>query len=210
MNLDTVIHQIRTMVPAFGGRVGGAVDYFRARDQGWMDLDAGPAAYVIPLGDLPSEQRDQTDYYQTFTERVAIVVVLSNAAAVAAGDRRGQAASQQFDPLKWGLFRALLNWRPNSSIDNPGVVTDAMPGADRAARGLYYLQGVALEPDLARSFFQFDFGLDVTVAGDDAWFLGADPLEGVDIFIVDDFYVGEPVGEALETILAGERIDLQA
>lgn len=206
MNLDIVIGQLRTMVPAFGGRVGGALDYFRAKDQGFL---ASPSAYVIPLGDMAAETRDETDYHQGFTERVAVVVVLSNVDAVAVGDRRSQAASQQFDPLKWALFRALLKWNPNSIQENPGIITDGTPGADHSGRGLYYVSGDPLEPDLARSFYQFNFGLDVEITTDDVWQPGADPLDGVDIWIVDDVYVGEQVGDPLERVVAGEKINLQ-
>lgn len=183
MNLDVVVAQLRALVPDFGGRVGGAIDYFRAKDQGWLD---SPAAYVIPLGDEAEATRDQTDYYQLFTERLSVVVVLDNAGAVASGDRRGQAASRQFDPFKWALFKALLNWNPNSIQENPGVITSDTPGANHSGRGLYYVESMPTEgPDgsLARSLFRFDFALDVTIGGDDVWQPTGVPLTEVDITI---------------------------
>lgn len=198
MNLDAVIQQLREMVPVFGGRIGGAVDYFRAKDQGWLD---SPAAYVVPLGDEVRVEHDETPYHQTFLDRVAVIVVLTNAEAVAKGDRRGQAASRQFDPLKWALFRALLNWDPGQTID---VAT----GDKHQSQGMFYIAGDPLEPDMARSFYQFTFALEVQITDQDVWQPGADPLEGIDIWIVDELMVGETPGRPLRDILAGERIDL--
>lgn len=206
MNLSVVIQQIRTLVPVFGDRVGGAVDYFRARDQGFLDP---PAAYVVPLNDVAEPFRDETDYHQSFTERIAVIVVVANADAVAAGDRRAQTAAGQFDALKWALFKALLKWRPNSVGEN-SAITATTPGADHSGRGLYYVGAAPLEPSLALSFFQFEFALDVEITTDDVWQPEAGPLEGVDIFVIDPFRVEEPVGEPLRTVVAGELIDLQA
>lgn len=163
-----------------------------------------PAAYVMPLDDMPDDAvRDATDYHQHFTERVAVVVTLSNVAAVEARDRRGQLASQQFDPIKWALFKALVHWNPNSSRENPDFITASTPGADHADRGLYYLGGSPMDSSqlhLALSYFQFVFGLDVEITSCDVWQPGAGPLEGVDIRIVDPRDRGH--------ILAGENIDL--
>jgi len=204
MNLDAVIQQIRTYVPLFEGRVSGAYDYFRAKDQTWLKT---PAAFVVPLGDEVRVEHDETGWHQDFTDRIAVIVILDNQQAVSEqADRRFQSASRQFDPIKWLLFRALINWDPGQTID---VATPDQPEGDKhQSQGLFYIAGDPLEPDKARSFFQFTFGLEVQITDADVWRPGADPLEGIDVYIIDEFVVGEAVGRPLRDVLAAEKIDL--
>jgi hypothetical protein len=184
MNLDHVITQLRT-VSVFNGNVAGAAEYERGvKDQTWLPP---PAAYVIPLDDEPGENLGLTDSQQVSVERVGVIVVFSNAAAVAQGDRRGQAASSLFEPTKWAIFKALINWRPNSSVENPALVNPTDPGADHSARGLYYAGGRLVGFDLARLFYQWDFALEVTITDDDGW-----QATGVALQEADFRIVGEP------------------
>jgi hypothetical protein len=183
MNLDALITQLKT-VTIFNGNVAGAAEYEKGvQDQAWLNL---PAAYVIPLDDEPGENLDLSDSQQISVERIGVIVVFSNADAVALGDRRGQAASSLFEPTKWAIFKALINWRPDSSVENPTVISATDPGADHAARGLYYAGGRLIGFDLARLFYQWDFALEVTITDDDGWKATGVPLNEADFRITGE------------------------
>ncbi len=183
------------MLPSFAERVAGGLTPYRVLDQAWMQL---PAIYVTPMEDESEADRDMTGYQQLFTERLAVLVVFGNAEAVSAGDRRGQAAADLIDGVKWGLFKALLHWNPNSVSENPdyadfreaGVTNDIVPyGHAGSTPGFYYVGMRPLEfPEarLDRSVIQFTFALDRTITEHDVWKPGADPLEGIDLYIVSD------------------------
>lgn len=208
MNLDVVISRLRALAPMFNGNVAGAAEYEQGvQNQVWLPL---PAAYVIPLDDEIVEPNDQlTGIYQVTTERIGVIAVFSNAAAVAQGDRRGQTVSDLFNPIKWQLFSALINWRPNSSMENPGLVNPGDPGADHSPKGMAYSGGKLLGFDLARLFYQWDFALEIQITdADGTW----PPLnnEFLELWLawIRRFRAGDPAGRPLDQVLTGEDIKL--
>lgn len=208
MNLDVVILRIKAMCPAFNGNVAGAAEYNSGvEDQAWLPT---PAAYVIPLDDDAAENTDLQGLDQVTTERIGVIVMFSNAAGVTAGDRRGQTTSEQFNPIKWQLRRALLNWRPNSSVENPGLVLPTDPGADHSARGFYASTGHLLEFDLARLFYQWEFLLDVKISdADGTWPPVTGQFEQMWLAAVKDFMAGRGrPGQQLQEVLGGEIVSL--
>lgn len=105
MKLSPLIQAIRTWCPYFEQSVGGAAEYGAALEGGKLPL---PAAYVIPGEDTTGEQRSQTDYWQSLTDRFSVVVLFPNV------DERGQQAScDQLDTVRQELWRALLGWAPD-------------------------------------------------------------------------------------------------
>lgn len=208
MNLDVVISRLKALVPMFNGNVAGAAEYeLGVHNQAWLPL---PAAYVVPLDDEAHENTNMSGIQQTTIERIGVIVVFSNAAAVAAGDRRGQTATDLYNPTRWQLFTALLNWRANSSDDNPGLILPTDPGADHSYRGMFFSGGKILGFDLARLTYQWDFGLEVLLTdADGSWPPLPNTLNEVWIAWIKEFLVGRSeVGKQLETVLATEDIQL--
>jgi hypothetical protein len=208
MNLDVVILRLKGLCPLLNGNVAGAAEYQQGvRDEAWL---TPPAAYVIPLDDEAEDNLDLQGLDQFVTERVGVVVMFSNAAGVAAGDRRGQTASELFNPIKWQLYSAMLNWRPNSSAENPGLVLPTDPGANHSAKGFAYVGGHLLDADLSRLFYEWDFGLRVQLSdADGSWPPLTANLEDLWIGVIKLFRTGRSfVGQPLEQLLAAADISL--
>ncbi|HVB67976.1 MAG TPA: hypothetical protein VNE67_08995 [Acetobacteraceae bacterium] len=183
MNIDGVIGQLKSLVPTFGGNVAGAAAYAKAvEDQVWLPQ---PAAYVIPLDESAEPNQEEVGLYQLVTERIGVIVDLDNSA-----DRRGQTTAAQLLALRYAVYAALLNWRPDWDQTNPTT--------NREARGLYYAGGRLLDFDRARFFYQFEFALDTTITDADGWQLAGPPL--TDAFIT----VTDPVGG--ETLATGDAV----
>ena len=172
MNIDVVAAQIRTLAPVFNGNVAGAAAYANGvADQVWLPL---PAAYVIP-GDQDTNDNDiGNGLDQLVRERIAVIVVLETLNAGGApdfADRRAQAAAASIDTLKYAIFRAILNWRPDWDPNNQNV--------NREARGIYF-SGASYPADgafdRARFFYQFTFTLDTLITDADGWLLYGDPV----------------------------------
>ncbi len=171
MNYDVVIHQLRTLVPEFGDNVAGAAAYARGVDsQVWLQT---PAAYVVPFEGDTSPNDEATGLVQTRTERIAVIVQFDNSE-----DRRGQSVTEQYQATMYAVFRAILNWRPNSSVDNPGLVKPG-PGNDVSAKGMYLVSESLVEFDRARLFYQFVFGLDSMITDADGWQPPGVPLRAI-------------------------------
>jgi hypothetical protein len=180
VNIDLVIAQLRThpATSAYAGNIAGAAQYERAvQDQTWMAL---PSIYVIPLETEAGEVKSQTGYWQTNTERIGVIVVLDNSVPTSSGDRRGQTVIATVDQVQKSINAAILNWRPDSSSDNPGAPGNPS-GADsvyqdQESRGLFF-GGASLRGwDLARLFWEIDYGLDVTLSAADCWQPATQPL----------------------------------
>lgn len=165
MNIDALVAQLRTYATIFNGNVAGAAGYASGvSDQTWLPL---PAAYVIPAEEDAEPNDSMTGTYQIVRERVSVIVVfptLSAGGSVDLTDRRGQAAAAQLRSIRASIFKALLNWQP----DPDGIdTTEQIEG-----RGIYYLGGRFPNEgafDRARFFYQFTFGLDITITDDDGW-----------------------------------------
>ena len=163
MNIDAVIQQLKTYAPIFGERVAGIAEYELAKDQIWLQT---PAAYVMPLDDEATPNRNLTGLNQVVTETVAVIVDLDNSA-----DRRGQAASTDaLLPVRTAVFAAILNWRPDS---------------ENAARGFAYARGGLIASDRARLRWQFDFAIENIITSDDGFQLPSAPLTDIVGTIVD-------------------------
>lgn len=172
MNIDTVIAQIRALCPIFANNVAGAANYASGvRDQVWLPL---PAAYVLHLPEEAEENTSANGLWQIIHERIAVIAVLDTmniGGTLDIADRRGQACAAYLDTVRAGLFRAILNWRPDFDPANPAT--------NREARGIYYV-GAEFPADgafdRARFFYQFTFGLDTLVTEIDGWQLPYAPL----------------------------------
>jgi hypothetical protein len=207
LNLDIVILRLKALCPLFGGNVAGAAEYQQGvKDEAWLPP---PAAYVIPLDDEAGENRDLQGVDQWITERIGVAVMLSNVAGVAVGDRRGQTASVLFNQIKYQLYGAMLNWRPNSSIENSGLVLPIDPGADHSAKGFAYAGGRLLDIDLARVFYQWDFSLEVQITDADGTWPPVANLQDLWIGVIKLFKAGHSfVGQPLEQLLAAIDLSL--
>lgn len=167
MNLVAIIQQLRLHCPALSGNVAGAAEFHAAvEDEAYLPL---PAAYVIPLDDDDGPNENQTGLFQRGTERFGVIVVFDNATDLV-NDRRGQAATSNYGPMKLALRAALLNWIP------PPIPGDVV----RSARGLYAAGGELVSADRARLFYQWVFALDVQFTGADGFQATFDSLEQVD------------------------------
>lgn len=174
MNIALVIAQIKAVSTLFKGNVAGAAEYEKSvADQTWLPL---PAAYVIPLDMDAGENKSLNGVYQICTERIGIIVAIDNSA-----DRRGQGAVAGVDQVQKAIFSAILNWRPDSTIDNPGSWQATNPQADHETRG-FRSDGAFLRGwDRARLFYEWDFALDVTITDADGWQPTGTPITSVGI-----------------------------
>ncbi|SEC73869.1 phage tail terminator protein [Pseudomonas anguilliseptica] len=142
MNLDNVIERIRATCPSFAQRVAGAAEFAALPQNAKVAL---PAAFVIPMDDRAGEQESMNRYRQSLIDRVAVVMVLDNAA-----DRRGQAAVTTVDNLRRELWRSLLLWPPGPEYD-----------------GLMYEGGQGLLMDGARLYYQLEFAAETELGVED-------------------------------------------
>lgn len=186
-DINTVATQIKALCPIFGNSVAGAAGYANAvEDQVWLPL---PAAYVIQLGQDAEENSSMTGLNQVVRERIGVIVVMETlkvgGAPLDLADRRGQAAAAYIDTIKYALFRAVLNWRPDWDPANPAL--------NREARGFYFVGADSPQEgafDRARFFYQFVFGLDTTITDLDGWQLPSVGLIEVQGTITN----GDPAG----------------
>lgn len=142
MKLDLIIQALRLRCPSFSGRVAGAAEFKTLQESANV---AVPAAFVIPLDDVPGEQVSQTSYRQNLRDGFAVVVALSNVA-----DERGQAAAQTVHSMRAELWKGVLGWQPEPDYD-----------------GIEYDGGQLLTMDRARLWYQFEFYADLEISGGD-------------------------------------------
>ena len=177
MDLDIVIAQLRaapSSLAFFGGRIAGAGAFDKSvDDQAWMAL---PAAYVVPIGITagPQTQKNGTGYWQINKETIGVIAILANDADPR-NDRRGQGAATCIAQVQQAIFKAILNWRPDSTVDNPPAPNGLGGNAgslqqNDESRG-YVFDGLTIldKSDRARLFMQFDFSLEVLVTEFDGW-----------------------------------------
>lgn len=138
MKLLPVVEAIRLRCPSFANRVAGAADFKALPEKANLVV---PAAYVIPLDDVPEPQRSQNGYRQTLRDAFAVVVAISNVA-----DERGQAAINAVHDLRAELWKALLGWQ-----------------IDEAYGPIEYDGGQLLQMDRARLYYQFEFAASVEI-----------------------------------------------
>ena len=162
MNLDLVINQIRVLSPFFNGNVAGAAVFDNGiATEVWLPP---PAAYVMPLDMIVGENLSMTTINQIITDRISVIVEFDNSM-----DRRGQAGVGNLDVALASLLVALYDWRPDSTIDNPGTYQAANPFANKEAKGFRLDGGDYLHSDRARLFYRWNFALDRTISDADGW-----------------------------------------
>jgi hypothetical protein len=170
VNYVTVINQLKRLATVFDGNVAGAAAWAHGvEDQVWLPR---PAAYVVPLDEEASENTSQNGLLQIVTQRFMVIVDFDNTS-----DRRGQTVTNAYEQTRASIDTAILNWRPDSSIDNPGVVSPTDIGADHSSRGLYRGDaGLITDITRARIFYQWTYCLDVLFSQDDGWQQPSVPL----------------------------------
>lgn len=141
MKPSLIIPRIRSQVAALGTRVAGSAAMEGAIDTGRSMVL--PCAFVVSLGDQPSENLELHAVTQQILDRFAVVVCVSNAS-----DERGQAASEQVHNLRAALWTALLGWTPDQTVYGP-ITYEGMP-ADP-------------EIDRARMWAQFNFATEMFI-----------------------------------------------
>lgn len=70
-------------------------------------LSKQPAAYVVPVADMPGPNPFATSVHQQILERFAVVLALGNFK-----DKTGATATQQMEAVKKNVIMALLGWSP--------------------------------------------------------------------------------------------------
>ena len=134
MKISAIIEQLREYLPPlvgqpWGDRVAGAADLQAVQDKARMVI---PALYVVLSEDVA--RVDQGHFHELITERFSIFAVLKN------DDRRGQRPQDLVQDLRTGIFKAILNWQPDSF-----------------AGPVEYVGGQYIAMDGARYFHRFDF-----------------------------------------------------
>jgi hypothetical protein len=134
MKISAIIEQLRQYLPPLAGqpwgdRVAGAAELSAVQDKARLDP---PALYVV-LGE-DTARVDQGHLHELITEKFFIIAVLSNQ------DRRGQRPQDLVQDLRTGIFKAILNWQPDSF-----------------AGPVEYLGSQFINMDAARYFHRFDF-----------------------------------------------------
>ncbi len=169
MNYSFLINQLKLLAPFFNGNVAGAAAYAHGvEDQVWLPL---PAAYVVPLDEDAGDQPGLNSFYQTLTERFQVIVVFDNTV-----DRRGQSVTELYEVARLSIFSAILNWRPDSTQDNPDLVTSLYTPVNRSSKGIYSGGAGLVSFDRARLFYQWTFCLDCQFTAADGWQQPKKPL----------------------------------
>lgn len=134
MKISAIIEQLRTYLPPLAGqpwgdRVAGAAELSAVQDKARLAL---PALYVVLSEE--TARVDQGSFHELITERFSVIAVLANL------DRRGQRPQDLVQDLRTGIFKAILNWQPDSF-----------------AGPVEYVGGQFVNMDAARYFHRFDF-----------------------------------------------------
>jgi hypothetical protein len=170
---STLIAQLRSNAPVFGGRVAGAAEYQR----GLRDYNTSlplPAAYVLlPLAQEAEPNDSFGGLFQIVHVHFGVAVELD-----AQRDRRGQAPMMDLEAI-WAEVNASIL---NLYIDDCHFVP----------KGVYVTGGRFLEGlDRARVFYQFEYGYDWQITDADGVQPIAIPLVSVEL---DGFHSPGAIG----------------
>lgn len=134
MKISPIIEQLRQYLPPlptgpWGDRIAGVADLSAVLDKARLDP---PALYVLLDQDVA--RVDPGHFHEVITERFSIIAVLQN------NDRRGQRPQDLVQDLRTGIFKAILNWEPDSF-----------------AGPIEYVGAQFVNMNAARFFYRFDF-----------------------------------------------------
>ena len=144
MELEPIIQALRTRLPVFGERVGGAVQFKALGEKSALPI---PCAYVIPLDDNASERLAGNTARQEITDGFAVVVVMSNKP-----DEKGQGSALNAHNMRTLLWAALLGWCPSEEYDP-----------------IVYEGGQLMKLDRAEMWFQYEFSATTQITDADGW-----------------------------------------
>ncbi|PQA78688.1 hypothetical protein [Rhodoferax sp. TS-BS-61-7] len=144
MELEPIIEALRTRLPVFGNRVGGAVQFKALGEKSTLQ---SPCAYVIPLDDNASERKAGNTARQEITDGFAVVVVMSNKP-----DEKGQGSALNAHNMRTLLWAALLGWCPSEEYDP-----------------IVYEGGQLMKLDRAEMWFQYEFSAMTEITDADGW-----------------------------------------
>lgn len=144
MELEPIIEALRTRLPVFGNRVGGAVQFKALGEKSALQ---SPCAYVIPLDDNASERKAGNTARQEITDGFAVVVVMSNKP-----DEKGQGSALNVHNMRTLLWAALLGWCPSEEY-----------------YPIVYEGGQLMKLDRAEMWFQYEFSAMTEITDADGW-----------------------------------------
>jgi hypothetical protein len=105
--IDPVVTRLRDTVPALK-LVGGAADFQNAAES---KPKVTPAAFVIPLEEMPSPNSMGNVVIQRVAARIGVVWVVRNVS-----DTKGVQAKDDLDVLRKAGKDALLGWSPSGGF----------------------------------------------------------------------------------------------
>jgi hypothetical protein len=157
-----------------------------------------PAALVLPLEDEVTDNEDLAGggLYQTITQRIGIVVILSNVQGMQDGtvDRTAADLAGQLDGIKRTLFSAILNWRPTSTVENPDEPDKSDWEIGHAARGYRYDGCAPYSYEESRLSYMYRFAIEITITDSDGW-----QAQGVPLYQIDLSTKYAPTGDTVTT-----------
>lgn len=109
--LDEIILRLKALVPAFGGRVEGALQLARLQSQNALP-QVTPAAFVVPAG-LRGGSADTISglFRQSTTETFSVIFVMRSENA------RGGDALDPLSALRGTIIAALAGWDLGDAVD---------------------------------------------------------------------------------------------
>ena len=160
--MGAFISQLRANAPIFGGRVGGAAEFY-AGLRNYNTSMPLPAAYVLPLGQEAEPNQVWNGLIQIVHKQVGVAVELD-----AQRDRRGQDPTMSFEEIEAQLFASVLNLEI---------------GECRMVRGTSFSGARYLDLDRARLFYQWEFNIDWQLTDADGVQPLSVPLQHVEVDI---------------------------
>ena len=160
--MGVFIAQLRANAPIFGGRVGGAAEFY-AGLKNYNTSMALPAAFVLPLGQEAEPNQVWNGLIQIVHKSVGVAVEFDTQR-----DRRGQDPTMSFEAIETQLFASVLNLEI---------------GECRMVRGTSFAGARYLDLDRARLFYQWEFSIDWQLTDADGVQPPSIPLETIEVDI---------------------------
>jgi len=145
MRLGPIVLKIRLGETRFGNMVAGAAELAIAQEETF----SGDLAFVVPLEELAGPNIQDAGLTQLVTESFSVVVALRNDNQQR--DKTGLGAYDILDEVRAELFRAILNWHPNTDTEHP----------------ISYVGGSIIDVTPSYLWYQFDFQYDRFITEED-------------------------------------------